>query len=123
MKRILVATLFGALPFTALAQQADEVTYACRIDENCSAGICKPNSPPFEFKVIHNLNSRTGLIKLGDREAETIHVGGMGSEDFMQLGDDSSVGFSIRTDGGDLEVRAHGPAGSTLEKGTCEVEG
>ena len=126
MKRIIFAAAFGLLPIAAtapsIAQADDDVTYFCSIDENCSSGTCAVNDPPFEFQLVHNKADDIGIVLFGDQSAETIAVRGMGTQDFMQLRDDSSVGFVIRSATGNLEVRGHGPAGSSLEKGVCKTE-
>lgn len=125
MNRILLACAFGALPIGAAAQideLSKNITYACSINQNCSSGSCQENDPPFKFQLVHDTGEDIGTVFFGNQSAETIAVTGMGTQDFMQLRDDSSVSFSIRQASGTLEVRAHGPAGSSLEKGLCGTE-
>ncbi|GGE42539.1 hypothetical protein [Actibacterium pelagium] len=122
MKRILLACALTAFPFAASAQGAVKIIYACKIDQNCSSGSCEANEPPFMFQLVHDTEEDIGTVLFGDQSADTIAVAGMGTQDFTQLRDESSVSFSIRKSSGTLEVRAHGPAGSSLEKGLCGTD-
>ncbi len=122
--KYLAALAAVVLPVSAQAvSQAPthgEIVYECQITETCKSNGCAPIQPIRQI-ALKKIEGQSKGILLVDGQEHQVHVyPSLGAQEFLQILSGGSVGYTIKTDTGNLEIRASGGQ-QRNERGTCKT--
>ncbi|WP_170398900.1 hypothetical protein [Ruegeria arenilitoris] len=108
--KYLAALAAIALPATAQAVSQNpaegDVVYECQITESCNPGGCKPIDPAHQVTLKKLEGQSKGLLLAEGQEHEVLVYPSLGAQEFLHIDGTTSVGYTIKSDTGQLEVRA-----------------
>jgi hypothetical protein len=120
--KYLAALAAIVLPATAQAvsQNAAEgdVVYECQITESCNPGGCKPLDPARQVTLTKTEGSSKGVVHADGTDHEVMVIPSLGAQEFLQIQSGGTIGYTVKSDTGHLEVRATGGQ-QRNERGVC----
>ena len=122
--KYLAALAAIVLPATAQAAKQDpaqgEFVYECQITETCKASGCTPLDPAQQVTLKRVDGQSKGVLLADGQEHEVLVYPSLGAQEFLQILNGGSVGYTVQSDSGKLAVRASG-AIPRNERGTCST--
>ncbi|WP_170324932.1 hypothetical protein [Ruegeria arenilitoris] len=122
--KYLAALAAIVLPATAQAVSQNpaegEVVFECQITESCKSGGCKPIGSVRQVTLKKIDGQSKGLLVAEGQEHEVLVYPSLGAQEFLQIKDNGSVGYTIKSDTGHLEVRASGGQ-QRNDRGVCKT--
>ncbi|WP_170424804.1 hypothetical protein [Ruegeria arenilitoris] len=97
-----------------------EFVYECQIEEICKSGKCSPLATPTKITLKRIEGQSKGTVTINGEEAELHVFKGLGANEFLQLANGGSIGYTVNNTSGSLAIRATG-ANSRNERGTCVI--
>ncbi|MEW2916267.1 hypothetical protein AB1A64_04270 [Ruegeria sp. ANG10] len=123
--KYLAALAAIVLPATAQAvSQAPaqgEFVYECQITETCNPGGCNPLEPARQVALKQIEGQSKGLLLAEGQEHEVLVIPSLGAQEFLQILSYGSVGYTVNSETGHLEVRASGGQ-QRNERGVCTLK-
>lgn len=112
------------LPATAQAVSQNpaegEVVYECQITESCKSSGCAPLGSAIQVTLKKIEGQSKGLLIAEGQEHEVLVYPSLGAQEFLQVLAGGSVGYTVKSDTGQLEVRASGGQ-QRNDRGTCKI--
>ena len=122
--KYLAALAAIVLPATAQAVSQDttqsEFVYECQITESCKANGCTPLETAKQIKLTWGEYQSKGVLLIDGQDQEVLVLPGLGTQEFLQILTQGTVGYTVNSDTGELAVRASG-AQQWNERGICAV--